>query len=441
MVIIGILMALFVADIHCVSVGTTRSSTIGRRRQQLNCLGVNISETSREGRRLDHLDNEAVGVLFAGQMAFSVHLFKVIHSGANLRDQKIRDNVFVSPMSIYSALLLTYFGSMNNTENQLADVLGIGRVDKVRITQAYKLMKFTRQLMREAGLVKYDLDVANRAYFDQTEEVRECMKDIFDDDLEMLDFAGDSQSARARINAWIYQLTRGKIQDLATPDNVDSNTRMALVNAAYFKGQWMSQFKSASTRSNNFFMKNNQVGAVNMMFQKGRYRLGVSEELQARVLEIPYLGEDVSFYAVLPEATSLDETLELLTLDKLKAVMFDMFPVTVEIGIPKFSMETTTNLGPVLSQMGLVDLFDASTADLSGFSGQRGLSISAATHKAFIEVNEEGSEAAAATLLVSLRMARPLEASKFICDRPFLFYIYDNLSESILFMGAFENPK
>ena len=83
--------------------------------------------------------------------------------------------------------------------------------------------------MREAGLVKYDLDVANRAYFDQTEEVRECMKDIFDDDLEMLDFAGDSQSARARINAWIYQLTRGKIQDLATPDNVDSNTRMALV--------------------------------------------------------------------------------------------------------------------------------------------------------------------------------------------------------------------
>lgn len=440
----GILMAVSLSTIHGISVGTSRSSTLGNRIQQANCMSENvthgISSSSREGRMLDNLDNEALGILFSSQMAFSLDLFKVIHNGANV-DQKKKDNVFISPMSIYSALLLTYFGAKNQTEQQLADVLGIREVDKIRVTQAYKLTKFTRQLMRIAGLVKYDLEIANRVYFDSNEQVRQCMKDIFDDELETVDFSSNTEVARGHINDWVSDLTRGKIHDLATPNNIDSRTRMALVNAAYFKGQWVTQFKNSRTKLNSFFMKNKQVGMVNMMFQKGRYRFAASEELQARVLEIPYLGEDVSFFAVLPETNSLDETLSLLTVERLRAAMSDMFPITLEIGIPKFQMEQTTDLTQVLSKMGLVDLFDASSADLSGFNGKKGLSVGAATHKSFIEVNEEGSEAAAATLLVGLRMARPLEASRFICDRPFLFFIYDNLSESILFMGAFENPK
>lgn len=104
---------------------------------------------------------------------------------------------------------------------------------QIRITQAYKLTKFTRKLMRVAGLVKYDLEIANRLYFNSAEEVHQCMREIFDDELEMVDFAADSQAARERINTWVSELTRGNIRDLATPDNVNTNTRMALVNSPF----------------------------------------------------------------------------------------------------------------------------------------------------------------------------------------------------------------
>jgi len=426
-----------------ISVGTSRSSTLGSEIQQMRCMGSNATTdavNSREGRKLDNLDNEAVGVLYAGQLAFSLDLFKLIHKDHSIED-KNSENVFVSPMSIYSALLLTYFGSRNRTEQQLAGVLGIQDVDKVRITQAYKLTKFTRALMRVAGLVKYDLEIANRLYFNSAEEVHQCMKDIFDEELEVVDFAADSAAARERINAWVNDLTRGHIRELVSPDTVNTNTRMALVNAAYFKGQWVTQFKKSSTRLSPFRMANKENAMVEMMFQKGRYRFAISEELGATALEIPYLGEDVSFFIILPELHTLDETVQLLSLERLRGLMSDMFPITLEIGIPKFRMERQlTNLREVLITMGLADLFDASSADLSGF-GSSGLSVDSAIHKTFIEVNEEGSEAAAATALVGLRMARPLEASRFICDRPFLFYIYDNLSESVLFIGTFENPK
>jgi len=428
--------------VDAISVGTTRSSTLGNEMEQLRCMGQNVTsaaENMRAARKADDMDNEAVSILYSGQLAFSLDLFKTIHKDQSI-DDKTDENVFISPMSIYSALLLTYFGANNRTEKQLADVLGIQHVDKIRITQAYKLTKFTRKLMRVAGLAKYDLEIANRLYFNSAEEVRQCMKDIFDDELEVVDFASDSQAARDRINNWVSELTRGNIRDLATPDNVNVNTRMALVNAAYFKGQWVSQFKKSSTRLSSFRKANKEEAMVQMMFQKGRYRFAISEELGATVLEIPYLGEDVSFFVILPELFTLDETVQLLTLERLRGVMSDMFPITLEIGIPKFRMERElTNLRDVLTAMGLSDLFDASSADLSGFG--EGLSVDAATHKSFIEVDEEGSEAAAATALVGLRMARPLEASRFICDRPFLFYIYDNLSESILFMGTFEDPK
>jgi len=259
-----------------ISVGTSRSSTLGNEIQQMRCMGQNVTAAamnSREGRKLDNLDNEAVGILYSGQLAFSLDLFKSIHKGHSIED-KANKNVFISPMSIYSALLLTYFGANTRTEEQLAGVLGIQHIDKIRITQAYKLTKFTRKLMRVAGLVKYDLEIANRLYFNSAEEVHQCMREIFDDELEMVDFAADSQAARERINTWVSELTRGNIRDLATPDNVNTNTRMALVNAAYFKGQWVTQFKKSSTRLSSFRKANKEEAMVEMMFQKGRYRFG-----------------------------------------------------------------------------------------------------------------------------------------------------------------------
>ena len=153
---------------------------------------------------------------------------------------------------------------------------------------------------------------------------------------------------------------------------------------------------------------------------------------------MPFQGGDLSLLVVLPE-TSVDDTLRRFSVHNLRGAMDDMFPSTVNVALPKFTVEYETDLKEVLSTLGLRDLF-SSAADLSGFFSGNSPGLGAATHKAYIDVNEEGSEAAAATALVEFRMARPLGPSQFICDRPFLFFIYDNLSDMILFMGSFKKP-
>ncbi|KAI9558324.1 hypothetical protein GHT06_015077 [Daphnia sinensis] len=452
-IIVVACLALFASHGLAASVGSGKGSPpLGERVSQEECLKERVqitfgneSESNTTRNRPANHDDKALADLFAGQMQFSLDIFKKIlnasQSGAP-SNKGTSENIFFSPTSIYSALLLAYFGANNRTEQQLANVLGFETTDKVGTVQAYKLVKFTRQLMRVAGLVKYDFDVANRLYFNEDENVRQCMKDIFNEDIEMVNFAFQPAEARLRINKWVEDITRGKIQDLVTSDTINSNTRVALVNAAYFKGLWASQFKVANTRLTSFAINQKEEGVANMMFQKGRFRHAAVEELQANLLEMPFLGDDVSFFALLPEGNNgLEETISRLTLDTLRNAMSNTFPVTVEVGIPKFRMEQTLSLRNVLVKMGLTDMFDSLAADFSGFNGVAGLKFDAATHKAFIEVNEEGSEAAAATALVAFRMARPLNGVKFICDRPFMFFIYDNLSESILFMGVYRNPK
>ena len=161
------------------------------------------------------------------------------------------------------------------------------------------------------------------------------------------------------------------------------------------------------------------------------------------MLQIPFSSDDVSFYIILPaeETGTLEQTISRLSIESLRQAMDDTFPVTFNVGLPKFQLEKTAALESVLASMGVRDLFDASRSDLSTFNGIGGLSVDAATHKAFIDINEDGAEAAAATAMVSLRMARPIDATEIICDRPFIFFIHDNLSDSILFMGAYRGPR
>nr|CAH0103783.1 unnamed protein product [Daphnia galeata] len=444
--LIVVVLCVILSHGYAASVRSVKGSPpLGERVSQEECLseGIPLLGNGSESnatltRRSANQDDKALTALFAGQMQF---IFNASNSGVQ-SNKGATENLFFSPMSIYSALLLAYFGANNRTENQLTDVLGFQNMDKVGAVQAYKLVKFTRQLMRVAGLVKYDFDIANRLYFNEDENVRSCIKDIFNEDIEMLNFSFQPVEARTRINQWVEDVTNNKIKDLVTADTINANTRIALVNAAYFKGQWASQFKVANTRLTSFAINNKEEGVANMMFQKGRFRHAAVEELQANLLEMPFQGDDVSFFALLPEGSNgLEETVNRLTLDTLRNAMANTFPLTVDVGIPKFRMEQTLSLRNVLVKMGLTDMFDSLSADFSGFSGVPGLKFDAATHKAFIEVNEEGSEAAAATALVAFRMARPLNGVKFICNHPFMFFIYDNLSESILFMGVYRNPK
>jgi len=300
----------------------------------------------------------------------------------------------------------------------------------------------------------YDLTHANRLYFDRELPLSQCVSRIAGSDLEATDF---SKPAKARdvINDWVKTKTRGKIANLLPADALAGGAKVALVNAAYFKGRWQSQFKEEDTQKNNFYVSRDVIRKTTFMEQKGKFNYYTSEELRAHVLELPYEGDDVSLLVVLPpfEEDALSETVSRLTPEKLKGVMAEVrsgfYSVDdLKVRLPKFQLEQTFELSETLRNLGMERVFDSSRSQFGAFlsasatDAQRAaLSLDRAVHKTFIAVNEEGSEAAAATALFGFRSARPLFHTEFVADHPFAFLIYDKASDTVLFFGVYQDPQ
>ncbi|XP_064083415.1 serine protease inhibitor 88Ea-like [Macrobrachium nipponense] len=351
-------------------------------------------------------------------------------------------NFFFSPYSIWNALTLAYFGSGGNTQAELERALRVS--DKVQTLKNWRSLEFMYQ-MRQVNNSDYTFNLANKAYFDHNLTLRPCVKDILHKELELIDFSKPVEAA-GTINDFVSQTTKGRIPTLVGADDV-INAQMVLANAAFFKGTWLYQFKKSATQPGLFYSTPQDYSFVDMMRQKGNFRHGVSEELGAHILELPYTGEAVSMFILLPPFISGDngfnKMVERLNGTTLQNAIDDMWRVQVEVILPKFRLEQMVGdeLMLALSRMGVSDLFDAGRANLTTFDPVTRLSISKSIHKAFVEVSEEGTEAAAATALISLRIARPAAPEKFECNHPFLFVIHDNLTKNVLFMGAYKNPK
>lgn len=351
-------------------------------------------------------------------------------------------NFFFSPYSIWNALTLAYFGSGGQTEAELEEVLRLE--GKVATLKMWRTLEFLYNV-RQANKSGYIFNLANRAYFDETVTLRPCVSDILTSELSRLDFQ-DPVSAADQINEFVSNTTKGAISTLVNPRDV-SNAQMVLVNAAYFKGTWLYQFKKSKTTKRLFYVSTEQYTFVDMMRQKGNFRFGISEELGCHILELPYTGEAVSMYVLLPPFITGEHGFNSLVSkvngSLLHSAFDSMWRLQVEVVIPKFKMEQTleNELMQSLSHMGINELFDQGRANLTTFSQSSGLSIGKSIHKAALEVSEEGTEAAASTVLISFRAARPAAPEKFECNHPFLFIIYDNAARNILFMGAYKNPK
>ncbi|XP_077592344.1 serpin peptidase inhibitor, clade B (ovalbumin), member 1, like 3 isoform X2 [Stigmatopora nigra] len=370
--------------------------------------------------------------------SFSLELLK------KLSDNDNTANIFFSPFSISSALAMVMLGSGGNTATQMSESLKTKGEDDVHANFAKLLVE-----LNKPG-VPYSLSVANRLYGEQSyqfvENFLQETKKHYRAELESVDFIRNHEAARLNINTWVEKETQGKIKDILAQGVLDNMTRLVLVNAIYFKGNWNKKFKETSTRDAMFRVNKNETKQVRMMHMKDKFPLTFIPEANCQILEMPYKGKDLSMLIFLPNdiedgSSGLAKIEENLTHDNfVEWTRPDMMDeIEVQVGLPKFKLEENYDMKNVLVAMGMEDAFDMSKSDFSGMSPANDLVLSKVIHKAFVEVNEEGTEAAAATAaIMMLRCA--LVTPTFIADHPFLFFIRHNPSKSILFAGRYCSP-
>ena len=234
--------------------------------------------------------------------------------------------------------------------------------------------------------------------------------------------------------------------EIVSPEAIDQLTRLILVNAVYFKGDWVDKFNANSTHDADFYISPSESVRVKMMYRRDRKLLyGVNDELQCQAVELPYVGGTLSMVIILPDqkTTNLAKVEQKLTIDDLINVVdkFRMARMLVDLYLPRFRLDEKLSLAEVLSGMGMKDLFTEGAADLSGVDGTKELYVSQVLHRAVVDVNEEGTEAAAVTATRMLQLAcRMPEPNKFRADHPFLFFIQDKTTKSILFLGRLAKP-
>jgi serpin B len=368
-----------------------------------------------------------------GNNAFAFSLY------SQLRKQD--GNLFFSPESIFTAFAMAYAGARGSTASEIASTL--------HFTLA------PDQLYPAMGALLNNLNAAHPGYQLHVADALWAEKDyaFLDDFLTLtasdygagfnrVDFKSAPDAVRSTINQWVEQKTENKIKDLLPPGAVNSATRLVLTNAIYFKGDWQAQFDKASTKDEDFHLSQTQIVEAPLMHLQGRFSLFSDGTFQ--VLDIPYKSGELSMIVFLPnDISGLPALEQSLTAATAKQWLSQLKPISkVILTLPKFKMTQQFELGGALSAMGMAKAFDQNAANFSGMTGNRDLWISAAIHKAFVDVNEEGTEAAAATGIVmrSSAMAYEPPPTIFRADHPFIFLIRDNRSGGILFMGRVIDP-
>ncbi len=379
-------------------------------------------------------ENSDLQTLVKGNNAFALDLY------AQLKTQE--GNLFLSPYSISTALAMTFAGARENTEKQMADVLHFTLEQEQLHSEFHDLQIQLKNCVKEG----IELNIANALWlqtgYNFLKDFLKLTEEHYDAGLNHVDFAKDCDAARKKINIWVEQKTNDRIQELIKPGMITPITRLVLTNAIYFKGEWESQFEEELTQEDPFYITPETTVSVPMMNQEGRYKYVESDELQ--VLEVPYKGDDLSMVILLPiKKDGLTELENSVNTDRLQEWMNALAWRQVAVFFPKFTMTCEFQLRSALADMGMPIAFTAK-ADFSGMTGEKDLFISGVVHKAFVDVSEEGTEAAAATAVIMVMectVVEPTPPAVFRADHPFIFVIRDNHSGSILFIGRVVDPS
>lgn len=367
-------------------------------------------------------------------------------------------NLFFSPGSIHTALAMTYAGARGNTARQMFDVLSFpvqpatpspaaatapaGATSKPAPWSQRRIHEACGYLVSRLSAGKktgYEIYLANALWgqkgYPWLEEFLATTRANYGAGLREVDFAGQTEKARRTINTWVEEQTKDKVTELIAKDMLTRVTTLVLTNAIYFKGDWASKFKTANTRDEPFKISPERSVKVAMMNQTAKF--GYTRTRLAQVLRMPYVGEDVSMIIFLPsKLDGLSAVEKQLTQTGPEYALRELREQRMSVSIPKLKLTWGDDLRETLQSMGMTDAFAAGLADFSGMDGTRKLFISHVIHKAFVEVNEEGTEAAGATA-VAVGRAGP---APFRADHPFLFLIRHEKTGAILFMGRVVNP-
>ncbi|XP_038055916.1 serpin B6-like [Patiria miniata] len=369
---------------------------------------------------------------------FASYIFRVLTEGGGSNN-----NIFFSPLSISTALAMTFMGARGETASQMSQVLHFNVLEESVLHQSFA--DLSALIFRAA--IPCTLVAANRLFgpkgLDVLATFVDDSKKYYGAGMEILDFIGDGEGSRQHINSWVEKQTANRIKDLLAAGSINAMTRLVLVNTIYFKGDWADKFRYQDTNFNGTFRTVGGYEKITMMRKTDKFNYARDDSMSSSILELPYLKNEVSMFIVLPDQVDgLADVQKKLSQEKIdswvtEARMRDS--PTVMVYLPRFNLEQDFVLNDVLRKMGMNDPFDVAKADFSGMTGDKDVFISKVIHKAFLKVNEEGSEAAAATswLVIQSSDFGPL---KFMADHPFLLFIYDNKSGAVLFMGQLCQP-
>ena len=379
---------------------------------------------------------DAATALVAGNSAFAFDLYQ------NLRAQP--GNLFFSPYSLSAALAMLYAGARGDTESQMAQTLHYS-LSQADLHPAFNALDLNLNSAGSgAGAGSFTLKTASSLWGQQNFTFLPAFLDLlaknYGAGLRLVDFinAGPREQARLAINDWAKTATAGKIPELLSPGTLDDTARLVLANAIYFQGKWVQPFDANSSPA-PFTRLDGSTVSVPLMRRHSSTPYAEGQGFQA--VELPYQGGRVSLVVLLPAAGQFAAFEQGLTAGQAAAIVASLKQQDVNLGLPRFKYETNLDLVKPLSALGMPSAFDAAQADFSGATSQRNLVVSRVVQKAYVAVDETGTEAAAATAIVAGTTAMQQQPITFVADRPFIYFIRDSQTGSILFVGRVADPS
>lgn len=376
---------------------------------------------------------QSLDEIVRGNNRFCFNLYK------NLVENE-KGNIFYSPFSITMAMAMVFEGAKGWVVGEMQEVFKFPVDNKCRRESFLTLYK---RLNKKSA--KYKLNIANALWVQRDypflPEYLKTIQKYYDGYARNVDFVGATEQTRQIINKWVEEKTNQKIKDLFPPGTIDQMSRLVITNAIYFKGQWAKEFDRSLTTEEDFWVtetKSIKVMMMKMIGPDSRFKYAETDELQ--ILELPYDGDDLSMVILLPRMNDISIIENELTFEKFEEWKRLLSETAVEIYLPRFTFRTRYVLTSNLSQLGMPNAF-APHCDFSGIDGTKNLYIRSVVHQAYVDVNEEGTEAAAATgVVVGITSVGP-RIPVFRADRPFIFVIQEKDTGNVLFVGRVIEPK